>query len=136
MHRQRGFTLMEMMVVVLVLSIVMAAVFGLMNMAQQRYRAESDVLDAFQGARAVVDQLTREVHSAGYPPANHFPQSCIGGLPAGCCATCNDPQGRAYDPGLSNFVASGFVSNSTACTPGLSCNVRSEEHTSELQSQR
>ena len=125
MHRQRGFTLMEMMVVVLVLSVVMGAVFGLMNMAQQRYRAESDVLDAFQGSRAVVDQITREVHSAGYPPVKHFPQSCIGGGPPGCCAGCNDLQGRPYDPALSNFVASGFVSNSMACTPGLSCTIPS-----------
>lgn len=121
MHRQRGFSLLEMMVVVAVLSIVMGAVFGLLNTAQQRYRAESDVLDAFQGSRAVVDQLTREVHSAGYPPANDFPQSCIGLLPAGCCATCNDPAGQPYDPALSNFVASGFVTDNTICTPGLSC---------------
>lgn len=121
MHRQRGFSLLEMMIVVAVLSIVMGSVFGLLNTAQQRYRAESDVLDAFQGSRAVVDQLTREIHSAGYPPVNDFPQSCVGGLPAGCCATCNDPSGQPYDPALSNFVASGFVTDNTICTPGLSC---------------
>lgn len=123
MHRQRGFTLIEMMIVVLVLSIVMGAVFGLMNTAQQRYKAESDVLDAFQGAREAVDQLAREIHNAGYPPSSHFPQSCVGGLPAGCCPTCNDPAGQPYDPGRSNYVASGFTSDSTICTPGLTCTI-------------
>jgi hypothetical protein len=40
--------------------------------AQLRYRGESDVTTAFQQANVAIDQITRDVHSAGYPPANSF----------------------------------------------------------------
>jgi prepilin-type N-terminal cleavage/methylation domain-containing protein len=66
--RERGFSLIEMLVVVAVFTIVTGAVFGLLDVAQQRYRIESEVLDAFQGARIALDQLTRDIHAAGYPP--------------------------------------------------------------------
>jgi len=48
--RERGFSLIEMLVVVAVFTVVTGAVFGLLDVAQQRYRIESEVLDAFQGA--------------------------------------------------------------------------------------
>lgn len=65
--RERGFSLVEILVVVLVFTVVTGAVFGLLNMAQQRYRAESELLDAFQGARIALDEMTRDIHAAGYP---------------------------------------------------------------------
>jgi prepilin-type N-terminal cleavage/methylation domain-containing protein len=66
--RERGFSLLEMLVVVAVFTVITGAVFGLLDVAQQRYRTESEVLDAFQGARIALDQITRDVHAAGYPP--------------------------------------------------------------------
>lgn len=66
--RERGFSLLEMLVVVAVFTLVTGAVFGLLDVAQQRYRTESETLDAFQGARIALDQITRDVHAAGYPP--------------------------------------------------------------------
>jgi prepilin-type N-terminal cleavage/methylation domain-containing protein len=65
---QRGFSLLEMLVVVAVFTVITGAVFGLLDVAQQRYRTESQVLDAFQGARIALDQMTRDIHTAGYPP--------------------------------------------------------------------
>ena len=67
MKRERGFSLLEMLVVVLVFTIVTGAVFTLLNVAQQRYKIESELLDAFQGARIALDEITRDVHAAGYP---------------------------------------------------------------------
>lgn len=67
MRDQRGFSLIEILVVVAVFTIVTGAVFLLLDTAQQRYRAESERLDAFQGARIALDQIVRDVHSAGYP---------------------------------------------------------------------
>lgn len=67
MRNQRGFSLIEILVVVAVFTIVSGAVFLLLDTAQQRYRAESELLDAFQGARIALDQIVRDVHNAGYP---------------------------------------------------------------------
>lgn len=98
MARERGFTLLEMMVVVLLFTLVTGAVFSLLNTAQQRYRTESQVLDSFQSAREVMDQMTREVHSAGYPSPRLFPQFNA-------------------DPATSTNVATNFPTNSNGPCP-------------------
>ncbi len=38
--------------------------------AQLRYHGESNVSQVFQQANVAIDQITRDVHSAGYPPKN------------------------------------------------------------------
>lgn len=70
--RRRGFSLIEMLVSVAVFTVVMSAVFGLLISSQQRYQAESEHLDTFQGARQGMDLMVRDIHIAGYPPANSF----------------------------------------------------------------
>ncbi|MFQ5926807.1 MAG: PilW family protein [Terriglobia bacterium] len=69
---QAGFSLIEMMMVLVIFMVVSAAVFGLLNIAQVRYRAEQEFVDAFQGARLAVDQIAREIHLAGYPPPSTY----------------------------------------------------------------
>ena len=71
--RRAGFSLLEMMVVVLVFTIISGAVFQLLDVAQQRYKMESEFLDSFQGARLALDQITRDIHVAGYPPQSIVP---------------------------------------------------------------
>lgn len=71
-NRQSGFSLLEMLVVVLIFGIITGVVFQLLDLTQRRYYVESAVLDSFQGARLAIDQLTRDIHSSGYPPANQF----------------------------------------------------------------
>lgn len=126
MSREQGFSLVEMMVVVLVFTIVTGAVFGLLNTAQQRYRAESQVLESFQAARLAMDQIVREVHSGGFPSRSLFPQQCPGGaaIQTGCCAACPN-----YDPATMNTVATPFPTNNNGpgglgingCIPGAGC---------------
>ena len=70
--RQFGFSLLELMVVTVVLLVITGAVFGLVTVAQQRYKMESEFLDTFQTARVAMDQMARDIHSAGYPPLNSF----------------------------------------------------------------
>lgn len=84
--RQRGFSLLEMLVVVFVFTVITGAVFGLLNVSQQRYKMESEFLDSFQSARLGLDQMTRDIHTAGYPPVVTLP-------PAVACAS---PQLVAY----------------------------------------
>jgi prepilin-type N-terminal cleavage/methylation domain-containing protein len=66
-NRQKGFSLIEMMVVVLILGIVSAGLFEQIDMAQQRAFSEQIKLDNFQEARDFVDQFFRDVNQIGYP---------------------------------------------------------------------
>lgn len=70
--KQKGFSLIELMVVAAVFTIVTGAVFTVLIVAEQRYKIESEVLNSFNGANVAMDQLTRDIHQAGYPPANSF----------------------------------------------------------------
>ncbi len=67
--RQSGFTLIEMLMVVLLLSIVVGAVFSQIDRAQVRYRVEDQKVDLTQQEREFIDQFTRDLHQAGYPSA-------------------------------------------------------------------
>ena len=71
-NRIRGYSLVELLVATVLFTIVAGSVFSLLMSAQLRYRGESDVTTAFQQANVAIDQITRDVHSAGYPPANSF----------------------------------------------------------------
>jgi prepilin-type N-terminal cleavage/methylation domain-containing protein len=65
--RQKGFSLIEMMVVVLILGIVSAGLFMQIDAAQQRAYSEQIKLDNFQEARDFIDQFFRDVNQIGYP---------------------------------------------------------------------
>jgi prepilin-type N-terminal cleavage/methylation domain-containing protein len=64
---QRGFTLLEMMIVLLILGIVSAGIFSAVDTAQQRAYSEQVKLDNFQEARDFVDQFFRDINQIGYP---------------------------------------------------------------------
>lgn len=69
---QRGFTLVELLMVVLLLSIVVGAVFSQIERAQVRYRVEDQKVDLTQQEREFIDQFTRDLHQAGYPSVSMF----------------------------------------------------------------
>jgi prepilin-type N-terminal cleavage/methylation domain-containing protein len=70
--RQKGFSLIELLVALGIFLIVTGAAFTLLGGSQQRYRTESQVLNAFQEARLGLDQMVRDVNDAGYPPPSFF----------------------------------------------------------------
>jgi len=69
---QRGFSLIELMIVMLILTIIMAAIFQQVSLVQQRAAAEQTKLDMFQESREFMDQMTRDLHQAGYPSVRAF----------------------------------------------------------------
>ena len=69
---QSGFTLIEMMVAAAIFMTICGAVLSLLNVAQKRYQTDSQVLSSFQEARLAIDQMSRDIGSAGYPPLNEF----------------------------------------------------------------
>lgn len=66
-HLQHGFSLLEMLTVVAILTLVLGAVFQQIITAQKRYRAEEAKLDISQESREFLDQMVRDLHQAGYP---------------------------------------------------------------------
>ena len=65
--RQAGFTLIESLVSILILTIFMVAIFTQINKAQSYYRVEDKKVDLTTQQRDFVDQFTRDLHQAGYP---------------------------------------------------------------------
>jgi prepilin-type N-terminal cleavage/methylation domain-containing protein len=66
-NRQEGFSLLEMLMVLLILGIVSAGLFSQIDTAQQRALSEQVKLDNFQEARDFVDQFFRDINQIGYP---------------------------------------------------------------------
>jgi prepilin-type N-terminal cleavage/methylation domain-containing protein len=78
-RRECGFSLIEMMVVLLVITIIMGAVFTSIDLTQKTSSSQQVRLDLTQQARQFVDQLTRDLRSTGYPNwRNTDPTSALG----------------------------------------------------------
>ncbi len=71
-RREQGFTLVELMVSLLILSIVTGAVFEQINQMQKKSSSEAMKLDMSQQARDFLDQTVRDLHMAGYPGASMY----------------------------------------------------------------
>jgi Tfp pilus assembly protein PilW len=107
-----GFSLIELMIATLLFTTIAGITFALLGVSLQRYKGEKDYLNSFQQANVAMDQIARDVHSAGYPPANSFttataaanptrvatPFAWMPAYPAVACtvgATCTSP--TAFD---------------------------------------
>lgn len=105
-----GFSLIELMIATLLFTTIAGITFALLGVSLQRYKGEKDYLNSFQQANVAMDQIARDVHTAGYPPANSFtiataaanptrvatPFAWMPAYPAAPCtigATCASPTG-------------------------------------------
>ncbi len=111
--RERGSSLLELLVAMGILMLIIGTVLDLADLAQFRHTSEQDFLSAVQMARQGVDQIMYDVHRAGYPspflytatpddpstaPATLQRRFSVGfvGLPAQTCqtgSTCTVPNG-------------------------------------------
>jgi prepilin-type N-terminal cleavage/methylation domain-containing protein len=66
-QRQRGFSLLELMVVVALFTVIMGVIFSQIGTAQKRFKAEEAKVDISQEAREFLDLLVRDLHQVGYP---------------------------------------------------------------------
>src|SRR6059036_106858 len=74
MARTSGFSLLELMIVLIILLSISAAIFQTINLTTQRSSAEQTKIDMFQEAREFMDQMSRDLRQAGYPnPRNMDP---------------------------------------------------------------
>jgi prepilin-type N-terminal cleavage/methylation domain-containing protein len=88
--RQSGFSLLEMMVVVVILGVVAAGIFEQLDSAQQRAFSEQVKLDNFQEARDFVDQFFRDVNQIGYPNSRMADTTSVSWSPALASPLIND----------------------------------------------
>jgi prepilin-type N-terminal cleavage/methylation domain-containing protein len=84
-----GFTLAELLVVIVILGMIMAALFGVLDVSQRAYTRAMSSEDAQITARAALDLMAREIALAGsfytgivgsaLPPPSPFPAAAFWG---------------------------------------------------------
>ena len=104
-HGGRGFTLLELLVATAIFMVICAAMFGLLQVSQQKYAIETQMSGSFQEARLGIDQIVRDVNISGYPSAGLLSNTSN--------STSYALAPFAWDPG--------YLSN-TDCQIGATCN--------------
>jgi prepilin-type N-terminal cleavage/methylation domain-containing protein len=68
---EKGFTLIELTIAVLIMTVISGAIFMLLRKGQDSFGRESEVADLNQSARVGLDRMSRDLMMAGYrtPPA-------------------------------------------------------------------
>jgi prepilin-type N-terminal cleavage/methylation domain-containing protein len=77
--KQSGFSLVELLIALAVMSIVIGVTLNGVNRAQKRNASESMKLDMTQQAREGLDQIVRDLHQAGYPSPSMYASVTSGG---------------------------------------------------------
>ena len=69
-QNERGFTLIEILIALFLISIVTAAIYKTFRAQQRSYMIQEEVVEMQQNLRAGMEILTREIRMAGYDPEN------------------------------------------------------------------
>jgi prepilin-type N-terminal cleavage/methylation domain-containing protein len=69
---QTGFSLLELLMVIAILTVVLGSVMSQINNAQKRFRTEEQTTDITQESREFVDQIVRDLHQEGFPSTKMF----------------------------------------------------------------
>jgi prepilin-type N-terminal cleavage/methylation domain-containing protein len=107
-----GFTILELMVATAIFLVLCAAMFGLLQLSQQKYSSETQLSGAFQETRLAIDQIVRDFNVSGYPSESIFSK-----LPSDSTQYAASPV--AWSP---NYPVSpcfvGTAGGGTCATPG------------------
>ncbi len=77
-RKQSGFSLLEMLFVLLILTLVMGVVFKQINTVQKTSRSEEQKLDLTQEGREFTDEFIRDIRQSGYPTAAMYAPGTLG----------------------------------------------------------
>ena len=85
-YLSRGFSLMEMMLVLGILGLVLGGAFAAIMQMQQGQAAASSRVDTVQETRDFIDQMVRDIHTVGYPPSRVVVgnPTCVGNVNVSC----------------------------------------------------
>jgi prepilin-type N-terminal cleavage/methylation domain-containing protein len=88
-----GFSLLEMLASVVIITLLMSAVFSFMLQAQKKFQGNSVVAESNHSARAALEVMTQEIGQAGFNP-NFVPNKTgnvvVNANAAGQCVTLSD----------------------------------------------
>jgi type II secretory pathway pseudopilin PulG len=118
-----GFTLMEAMIAVLLLTVIVGAIFSQINKAQKNIRVESQKLDLTQQQGEFLDQFTRDLHQAGFPTLKSVggnPALAAAGLTA-ISATSLTMEGDLDGTGVQTVTYSWCDGVAIACPANVTC---------------
>jgi prepilin-type N-terminal cleavage/methylation domain-containing protein len=87
--RQQGFTFIELMVSVTILTIVVGVVVEGLTKLMQRNTTETSKTDLTQESREFMDQIVNDIHQSGYPSVKMFDPASLVPLPATNPPNCN-----------------------------------------------
>lgn len=101
-HAARGFSLIEMMIALALVTIVLAVVFEGIVQTQQRNFAETAKVDTVQETRDFVDQMVRDIHDVGYPPGRVITgnPNCVNNAAVSCGLISFSPTQIKYEGDL------------------------------------
>lgn len=77
-NRRGGFSLVELLVVVAVLTAVLGVVFNSVIRLQKTYKTEESKVDATQMARTFLDTMASELRQAGFPSRSLYAPGVLG----------------------------------------------------------
>ena len=77
-RRTAGFTLLELLIVVAILTAVLGVVFSAVTRMQKSYKTEETKVDATQAARTFLDAMSSELRQAGFPSRRLFAPGVLG----------------------------------------------------------
>src|SRR2546427_10911407 len=105
LSRARGFSLIEMLIAVAIVTAVIAVVVQGITKMQRRSFLESSKVDTVQETRAFIAQMVRDIHNVGYPApkVNPFPGSNCNptdNANVSCGPVFFTPQQTEYQAGL------------------------------------
>jgi prepilin-type N-terminal cleavage/methylation domain-containing protein len=83
-----GFSLIELLVSVSLISLLMGAVFSFMYQCQKRFQGNSVVAESNQTARAALEVMSQEIGQAGYNPQFYPNKTTTSSITAGSAAQC------------------------------------------------
>jgi prepilin-type N-terminal cleavage/methylation domain-containing protein len=89
-RQARGFSLIELLVVLLILGVVTGALYSQIATVQQRGRTEQVKLDYMQESRDFVDQFFRDINQIGYPNSRMIDTTSVLWVPALSSPLVND----------------------------------------------
>jgi hypothetical protein len=103
---------MELMIATAIFLVICGAMFGLLQLSQQKYSSETQLSGAFQETRLAIDQIVRDFNVSGYPS-----QSIFSKLPSDTTQYAQSPVAWSpIYPSAPCFV--GTAGGGTCATPG------------------
>jgi len=79
--RQAGFSLLELMLVLVLVMTISGVILQVINLAGARSATEQAKTDVFQEAREFMDQMSRDLRQAGYPSPRNMDPSVFTQVP-------------------------------------------------------